>query len=608
MKNENGITLISLVMTIVLIFILASIGTYTGFESYENMRVQAFVAKMKTIQEAVNNLCEKYSVSEINEMGFAFDSSSIPSDQKNILNTVISDGTAGKLKSWFSSGGDDSTINYRYFTIEQISTILGIKDFDTPIFFNPKTKNVIATDGIKYEGTMYYRQYDLSGGETLSEPVVDTDYNLTPYISVQTYNNLGVIKIDSDFTFKEIVYYKKENETYNQIGYSQDRDKVTVNESGTYKIEATTIDGTTKTAEDIEVVIVNKPLLVDGMVPVIMSNGSSYTQMTDDDVKTESDNYKNWYNYAQNEKKWANAKLSDGSIYVWIPRYAYFINGNKIEVEFMKDNSSLITTAGKALASNYRVIPAFADGSTTGFTNGEWDSEISGIWVAKYETTAQTISGTSHQFPKNFSTHVQSWTNLTPKNMFDYCREMESLTATTYFKNTLTRASGANTYGVFVTDTNNIDTHLMKNSEWGTVSYLTYSKYGRGGIPAKAQNYYVDSYVANDYSSTNNMYGIYGLSGGAPEVVSAGYNIQNSFNSENQSTKYATVYASGKNIFGDAVNETKGWNSCASETVTNIFMRGGTNANANAGMFAYQEKKADTTGNASFRPVLIINY
>ena len=43
------------------------------------------------------------------------------------------------------------------------------------------------------------------------------------------------------------------------------------------------------------------------------------------------------------QKKWANAKTSDGSMWVWIPRYAYSItsgyhssSAGNIEVEFMK--------------------------------------------------------------------------------------------------------------------------------------------------------------------------------------------------------------------------------------------------------------------------------
>ena len=77
---------------------------------------------------------------------------------------------------------------------------------------------------------------------------------------------------------------------------------------------------------------VNTPKLGSGMTP-IKWNGSSWVNTTGSD--------KDWYDYTA--KKWANAKTSDGSMWVWIPRYAYSItsgyhssSAGNIEVEFMK--------------------------------------------------------------------------------------------------------------------------------------------------------------------------------------------------------------------------------------------------------------------------------
>ena len=42
--------------------------------------------------------------------------------------------------------------------------------------------------------------------------------------------------------------------------------------------------------------------------------------------------------------------------------------------------------------------------------------------------------------------------------------------------------------GFFPVDTNNIDTHLMKNSEYGAIVYLTNSKYGN--LSVSTQNGY----------------------------------------------------------------------------------------------------------------------
>ncbi len=64
---------------------------------------------------------------------------------------------------------------------------------------------------------------------------------------------------------------------------------------------------------------VNTPKLGTGMTP-IKWNGSSWVNTTGNDP--------DWYDYTA--KKWANAKTSDGSMWVWIPRYAYSITSEDI--------------------------------------------------------------------------------------------------------------------------------------------------------------------------------------------------------------------------------------------------------------------------------------
>ena len=59
---------------------------------------------------------------------------------------------------------------------------------------------------------------------------------------------------------------------------------------------------------------VNAPQLIEGMTPVKW-NGNQWIETTTDDEEG--------YNYSK--KQWANVKLADGSMFVWIPRYAYKI-------------------------------------------------------------------------------------------------------------------------------------------------------------------------------------------------------------------------------------------------------------------------------------------
>ena len=134
------------------------------------------------------------------------------------------------------------------------------------------------------------------------------------------------------------------------------------------------------------------------------------------------------------------------------------------------------------------------------------------------------------------------------------------------------------------------ESHLMKNSEWGAVAYLTESKYGRNGtaVSINTSNSYYTAGASGATPTTNslqsttgNEYGIFDIVGGAYEYV-AGYvadlsqNYGNSFasidgttNNKEESTKYVTVYQKASSntiidnykvninkIFGDATTET----------------------------------------------------
>lgn len=77
---------------------------------------------------------------------------------------------------------------------------------------------------------------------------------------------------------------------------------------------------------------VNAPELIEGMTP-IKWNGNKWVETTADD--------KDWYNYSK--KQWANVKLADGSMFVWIPRYAYKITtGYNEKLENGRNNRNTV--------------------------------------------------------------------------------------------------------------------------------------------------------------------------------------------------------------------------------------------------------------------------
>ena len=152
----------------------------------------------------------------------------------------------------------------------------------------------------------------------------------------------------------------------------------------------------------------------------------------------------------------------------------------------------------------------------------------------------------------------------------------------------------------------NLESHMLKNSEWGAVAYLTESKYGRNGTEVTINNngttYFTGGGDNNAYvtktnqSSTGNVYGIYDLSGNASEYVAAGYVNKSEIETTNGSTKYATVYdgtsASTAYKYGDATNETSGWHSDDAFFVYSqgpFFVRGGLYSDGDsAGVFYFR--------------------
>ena len=122
---------------------------------------------------------------------------------------------------------------------------------------------------------------------------------------------------------------------------------------------------------------VNTPDLQDGaLTPVKWVNNTLQTTTADDPE---------WYSYTTTDKKWANAQTKDGSLWVWIPRYAYQISSNyhsnstsggTINIKFMKGTTNeaadgTSTWSNSSGQGNWNIHPGF-----------NYSSIASGLWVA----------------------------------------------------------------------------------------------------------------------------------------------------------------------------------------------------------------------------------
>ena len=326
------------------------------------------------------------------------------------------------------------------------------------------------------------------------------------------------------------------------------------------------------------------PVLSDNLVPVVLS---------DDGTVTKADIKEQWYKYE--DKEWANAvMLSDNSqaynngdtipednieaYFVWIPKYSYQIfnlgetdgytsskpnssNAKEIQIKFGTTNTSdsnngECTTpmtsgaSGNCSVGDYMTHPAFISMNTNG------------LWVAKFETTGDINNLT-------VKPGIASVRSQTVKSMFEAAYNYQ-------------RGN---------------DSHMMKNTEWGALAYLSHSKYGiNTEVRINNNSNYITGYAATDSSdqskypgttgtdasvtlpyntstgykasTTGNITGIYDMSGGTWEYMaslrnetygSSGFDATTlkTYNSKYYDTydgsSAATTYS--KRILGDATGE-----------------------------------------------------
>ena len=228
---------------------------------------------------------------------------------------------------------------------------------------------------------------------------------------------------------------------------------------------------------------VNAPVLKDGMELV------TYNEET---KNWETNNSSSAYDYIagegtedNTESKWANAKVTiEGidSYFVWIPRYAYKINytdpnnisaGGTIDVKFLKGTSNIAadgtickyaddSTLNKE--TDYIIHPAF----TSNVDLGGWRNEITGIWVGKYESSlVNKLDG------RNIITSDTATGNI----IVDKENNIDKAIAIQEEKSSWTICRIGNMYISAKAYATELNSHMLKNSEWGAVAYLTHSKY-----------------------------------------------------------------------------------------------------------------------------------
>lgn len=603
MRNERGITMVALIIMIILMLVMVGTGIFTGIDAYHTMEAQTFIAQMKVIKEKIyvireeyrawdnylgdniyDYIKEEYTITKENAAG----EKEVIYEPKelSLYNIEIQKKFESNLAETNIKGLDDTNLNnYFYFTADDLDTAFGLANLDVNVFINFQTGTFIseqpvnATNFAGKVGTYYVLEELLNAQSGNFGAEVDDITSITQE-QLKT-EKVYLLKNTQDVTKVNI----KLNKIFDKANTSTDtiavinaakpetkipitnKDKINLNEKDKTNIELeidTTFVGTicfevkigeeTIVTPSIEIEKVNDPLLVSdtdisSQIQKVGWSDSHQEYLVTDDVE--------WYNYGVSSKKWANIKMPDESYYVWIPRFAYYIDGEEIDIKFLRENTNItfdgIDIENDTKYSNKYNIPEAFTRYNTGDANdikykcGEYDTELPGIWVSKYECTVEKIEDDTVQ-----GCYLKSkpFMDITKNNevkyidLLGYSRRIVGFLDKYGFKdigypterseliNLIDLDSAPKSAADLPSDYPeiilNIDTHLIKNSEWAALSYLSYSRYGSSGNPVNSNLQYTSGEKEAPFnessvetSTTANAYGVFDLTNNRPEFVAA---------------------------------------------------------------------------------------
>lgn len=349
--------------------------------------------------------------------------------------------------------------------------------------------------------------------------------------------------------------------------------------------------------------IANRPALPAGWVPVNHVSGHTFVDTTIEDWEID---------YSPTTKKWANARDTKGNLWVWVPRFTYktiaYMDDPNIDIRF-----------SEGIIDNLEPI----DGKTTkkhgAFRFGS--QELTGIWFAKYAAHQDTANG---NIP-GFKADKVAWRSITVNDIFTQCLNL---------KNHIT------------TNTDGVDSHMVKNIEWGAAGMLAKAignqRPDRNSNSDYKTGYGLNSNIDNtgNSSTTGNMTGIFDMVGNTYEYVASyvnnGHANLNTYSKAlvDADPKYKEVFPKGStddrpnnynaakgmtdgmmihetSTAGDSTSGWKNWDGVSANTHfpytdNPVFFRGGNYGSSVAGLASFNYNSGNSSSIIGFRGCFVV--
>ena len=239
MRNEKGITLIALTITIIILIILASITTYSGISTIKSSKLNKFKQELEIMQSQVNVLYEKYRT-EIEE--------------GQVVNIGEELANSKEENNAFSGANESDKTGYRIFTKDTIEE-LGIEGIEREYLVNISKRQIISLEPFEQDGNLYYTLAQLSDKNTIKTGIERGNVEFT--INT-TLKEEGLEVIISNIQYSK--YVGKGNILYQKVGsdtwrtlvtdYRDSEYSFTIKEEGEYNVKIVDAAGIEKISDN----------------------------------------------------------------------------------------------------------------------------------------------------------------------------------------------------------------------------------------------------------------------------------------------------------------------------------------------------------------------
>ena len=199
MKQEKGITLVALVITVLVMSILAGTAISSGRSIIDSNKVMAFIQELKIVQSEVNVIVEKQKQGDTSYDAIGIEISRLDTETMTKL-------VKGPLKGKTA----EEIIDFKYYRVSDLQQ-MGIENVNQPVLINLKTREVISVNGIEDAGKMCYKLEDFPS----------ESYNVQEIATIESTLKEGdyVWYEDANGTKQKcIVLYGPENAKYSSYG------------------------------------------------------------------------------------------------------------------------------------------------------------------------------------------------------------------------------------------------------------------------------------------------------------------------------------------------------------------------------------------------------